>query len=298
MYTIEEGYTKGLSLSTMARELHMSRGTIAYRLQQMKLRTIIPSNTDQSTLSNPDVFDTIDSHDKAYWLGFIMADGSLSPQNSLKIGLAELDVDHLVKLSLFLPSQCSIGYNKRTRSHSYAITNKHLAETLRGYGIVENKSNKQIDYPHLGIYHRSFLCGYIDGDGSIGIHPATSKNGYRFPKLTINAIGQKPIVDMMYQEFGIGGVFHQCDTKTGIPLYVWQTASTDYTFIESIYPKQLEHVALTRKYNLVMCFRPLREKFRNWTGELTENAKLLISEVKQANSVQKALGKINAMRNE
>lgn len=43
-----------------------------------------------------EVFEDIDSEEKAYWLGFISADGSINNRH-LKIALAETDEDHLVK---------------------------------------------------------------------------------------------------------------------------------------------------------------------------------------------------------
>lgn len=299
MYTLEEGYKNGKSLTTMSKDLGIDRHVIARKLQESGCRPIPQKGFEQSTLQNPTIFDVIDTYEKAYWLGFILADGSLSKHNSLKIGLAEKDKDHIVKLQKFLPSKCRIGYNAKTKSYSYSVINKHLSQTLQSYGIIPNKSSLPMHkLPQLGIYNRSFLCGYLDGDGSVGINPATSKNGWKYPKFCINALGQKIVCDAMYSEFGIGGVFNHYTTLSGIPLYIWQTATTDYAFIENIYPKELESIALPRKYNLTICFRPLREKFRRCTGELTENAKSIINEIRQANSVQKALTKLNAMCNE
>ena len=44
------------------------------------------------------VFDTIDSEEKAYWLGFLMADGYVrSDSNVICIKLSYVDIDHMKK---------------------------------------------------------------------------------------------------------------------------------------------------------------------------------------------------------
>ena len=47
---------------------------------------------------NEDYFKVIDSEDKAYWLGFISADGSVSKDAyHIRISLSSIDIKHLEK---------------------------------------------------------------------------------------------------------------------------------------------------------------------------------------------------------
>lgn len=52
---------------------------------------------------NRHIFDTIDTPEKAYWLGFIVADGYLNVnRRMLRIKLGDIDKNHLLKYINFL----------------------------------------------------------------------------------------------------------------------------------------------------------------------------------------------------
>ena len=53
-------------------------------------------------------FDVINTEEKAYWLGFITADGCVVSKNRLTINLAVADVAHLEKLNVSLSSDYPI----------------------------------------------------------------------------------------------------------------------------------------------------------------------------------------------
>lgn len=58
---------------------------------------------------NRHVFDTIDTNEKAYWLGFIIADGYLNDnKNMLRIKLSDKDKRHLEKFIKFLDGNSSM----------------------------------------------------------------------------------------------------------------------------------------------------------------------------------------------
>jgi hypothetical protein len=58
---------------------------------------------------NRHIFDEIDNEEKAYWLGFIVADGYLnSDRNMLRIKLGNKDKNHLEKFINFLGGDSSM----------------------------------------------------------------------------------------------------------------------------------------------------------------------------------------------
>ena len=117
----------------------------------------------------PSIFKTINSKDKAYWLGFISADGCVS-RNRIQFCISTKDEDHLNKFINFIGGNV---LNKRYYPNQwgndrvfYAIYNKTMFNDLLRKGIVSPKS-KNLQLPNLKrSLLLSFLMGYFDGDGS------------------------------------------------------------------------------------------------------------------------------------
>ena len=60
-------------------------------------------NYQNLTKFNENVFDSIDTEEKAYWLGFIFADGYISLKgNSFELSLKGSDSEHLDKFNKFM----------------------------------------------------------------------------------------------------------------------------------------------------------------------------------------------------
>ena len=58
---------------------------------------------------NRHIFDNIDNEDKAYWLGFIIADGYLNDnKHTLRIKLGDIDKNHLIKFIYFIGGDLSM----------------------------------------------------------------------------------------------------------------------------------------------------------------------------------------------
>lgn len=125
-------------------------------------------------------FSEIDTPDKAYWLGFIYADGFITKRanGSPVFGLTLADKEPLEKLNECLWSNKPIGKYKKTNSYSDKSTEYKLAfcsskmvSNLEKWGCVENKTFK-LKFPTFLsnelIPH--FIRGYFDGDGSVFLH--------------------------------------------------------------------------------------------------------------------------------
>jgi DNA-binding transcriptional regulator WhiA len=111
-----------------------------------------------------DYFKNIDSENKAYWLGFIQADGSIDGprENQLRIKVQTSDKVILEKLII------DLGYNGPIKEkHNFVyinITSKELTDDLKKLGIVRNKTFKT-NYLQLGDFQNHYLRGLFDGDG-------------------------------------------------------------------------------------------------------------------------------------
>lgn len=123
---------------------------------------------------NYNYFETIDTEDKAYWLGFIYADGNINKaQSTLRINLQARDNFHLSKLNKCIDGNFNVRiYDEKHGDKTYPmcqilVYSTKIARDLMDKGVVPHKSNI-ITFPELrNDLVRHFIRGYFDGDGSI-----------------------------------------------------------------------------------------------------------------------------------
>jgi hypothetical protein len=129
-----------------------------------------------------DFFKTIDTVDKAYWFGFILADGCIVESRSpaLVINVQIADKEHLNQFLLALGSTHSVrlrlNKSRNTISARLAIHNNSLVDDLKKLGCIPLKST--IGTVVLGIQQplfRHFARGYFDGNGTIGFYRRHSR---------------------------------------------------------------------------------------------------------------------------
>lgn len=138
----------------------------------------------RKTSLDDNYFDTIDNSEKAYWLGFLYADGYIYERlnkngeysRRFELGLATTDEVHLHKF------RYCIGSNKKlTRKKSHingkefssvklAIYGKKFSDDLVSKGVVPRKS-LVLTFPNTDVlpekYYSHFIRGYFDGDGCV-----------------------------------------------------------------------------------------------------------------------------------
>ena len=113
-----------------------------------------------------DFFKLIDTEQKAYWLGFISADGWIEPKlNRLGIGLQKSDRKHLEKFRDAINSNHPI-YEKRDSSY-FRISSKELIADLNNVGVFPAKSLKIDPYYVSEPLQHHYWRGVFDGDGWI-----------------------------------------------------------------------------------------------------------------------------------
>lgn len=123
---------------------------------------------------NYNYFETIDTEDKAYWLGFIYADGNVNKARStLRINLQARDNLHLSKLNKCIDGNFNIRiYDEKHGDKMYLmcqilVYSTKIVRDLMDKGVVPHKSNI-ITFPGLqNDLIRHFIRGYFDGDGSV-----------------------------------------------------------------------------------------------------------------------------------
>lgn len=184
-------YNKKHGSPYIAKELGISTGKVSYFIKK-NLTSRSHREANSRYYFNEKFFNKIDTEEKAYWLGFLMADGYISKNNnSYKIGLtlSTCDYAHLEKLNKSLesnhpiktyePTKSSYSKNSYSRIIYYSET---MFNDLLKYNLVEHKTNVLIppDISLLENYVSDFIRGYFDGNGSITHTNTELSNSYAF----------------------------------------------------------------------------------------------------------------------
>lgn len=184
-------YNSGITMLSLSREYHCRNTAIKEILENndVKIKKTYEYYTSKELARtrkyycNEDIFEKIDSHDKAYWLGFLFADGNVYvPKGKetetkgirIELSLKEEDYYHLRNFSNFLQSNYPVKpkivklNNKKILVYRIAVSSVKMGKDLISHGCVPNKS-LILEYPKdlSEEYFPSFLCGYFDGDGCL-----------------------------------------------------------------------------------------------------------------------------------
>lgn len=128
-------------------------------------------------------FDDINTEHKAYWLGYIFADGHISKTMHLMFGCQMTDIDILEKVKEDLNCTYPIRLNK-DNNPILNICSKHICQTLLNMGFTHTKSYK-VDFKKIVSYIPNYLLchfvrGMFDGDGSIRYYNYGYAKGYQY----------------------------------------------------------------------------------------------------------------------
>lgn len=173
---IKSCYEEHRSLSVVADIMHCNTGTVATILKEYGIEQLSSSEMHRKYNIEENYFETIDNQNKAYALGMIFSDGTVSKEhNHIAIALQECDKYLLERLSdEFGGSRplSFIDYKRKNQNwqdqYCLTITNKKMHSDLVNHGAVPNKSlilKFPTTVPDELLSH--FVRGYLDGDGTI-----------------------------------------------------------------------------------------------------------------------------------
>ena len=124
-------------------------------------------NVAKKYVVDEDYFYVIDTEQKAYWLGFLYADGNIGKDlKTVRLVLQKRDMEHIQKFLYSINSSHPISYYKE-QYPGVSIKNQMFCGGLIKSGLFPNKS-RDITPPSLSDdLQRHFWRGVMDGDGSI-----------------------------------------------------------------------------------------------------------------------------------
>jgi len=163
-------YNKGYSQNKIGTIIGYSQTTVYKILKENKIDC--SQRTHRKHAVNECFFKTW-SHDMAYILGFISADGSVD-KYTLSFHIGKKDKNILQYIKKYLGKTCNI--ETKTKSIRIRFNSKKLVSSLRKYNIVPNKTfNIAIDFKIPKKYVGDYVRGVFDGDGWITVRPGKRK---------------------------------------------------------------------------------------------------------------------------
>ncbi len=252
------------SKKELAKKLRRTTSAIQNKANKLGLKK------DKIQHFNKNYFDTIDSKEKAYWLGFIYADGWVECKKDnrgccLGIELKREDYEHLEKFNNCLNGNVSVKFRKRQSCFdakkiqemcNIKFYSKKIVDSLSKYNIVPNKTYKKDGLPNIPKeYIISFLHGYFDGDGSF-----FCKNNYKNDKyyaINITSINKNilnEIREFLYNEYNIKSYIALSSNKGNYIAKedIYQITICSVESLKKICKLFLEdNIYLDRKYKLI-----------------------------------------------
>lgn len=206
---IVQNYNSGKSSLAISKKFNIHPSTVLSIVRRWGYPVRTTKLTSKKYKFNEDFFENIDTEEKAYWLGFILADGCLSRGKDLIIALKRSDENHLKKFINSLKGNNQLQYVKNNGGFNgidavrLSIRSKKIIEDLSKHGLSERKSMTSripTGIPLNLINH--FWRGVVDGDGHICIN---NQPPYKY--LEIGLCGSKNIVEefssFIHQKLGI-----------------------------------------------------------------------------------------------
>lgn len=180
-------HINGTLLKDVYKKYNLSSATIYRYMKQHNIE--YKNEHGRKNKFNQDYFESIDTEHKAYWLGFIYADGSVlntgsgnTKTNRLQINISNKDIELLIafcddieydksKIQTYAPK----GTYSTNLMSKLSINSVKLCSDLAKWGVYPNKTGSLISLPNISeelMPH--FIRGFFDGDGCITTGPQFS----------------------------------------------------------------------------------------------------------------------------
>lgn len=210
---IIKDYQNNISLRNLEKKYNVSRSTISLYLEREGIKKI-KGNHYRKYFHDEDFFEKIDSEEKAYWLGFMFADGYIVDnekrygQDAFGLALAKDSIDSLEKFKKSIKATNPITWDTSKKGSQpqgrLLMRSQKTVNDLIDKGCVKQKSlilRPPKNIPDDLIRH--FIRGFFDGDGSL-IKYERTKNSIAY---SINITSTYEMVKWIKQVFQMGQIF-------------------------------------------------------------------------------------------
>ena len=235
---IQQKLDEGLTSRMIAPLVSIPEKRLCEMIKYFELKV---TNYNVMHIVNHKYFDIIDTEEKAYFLGFLVADGCVT-QSKRKSGFMSKritfcnsiqDKEVIEKFRDIICPTVEIKWRnnstetiKRKDQSSFKFTSEHMFDTLVSkYNILPNKTyNAEFTLPDLGVFFRHFIRGFMDGDGHF------KRNSLGFVHTSIPFMNQ---IKEFFENSGFSSRFNKIEGKTLI--YYKQYINVNKSNIEQMY---------------------------------------------------------------
>ena len=257
---IIEAYKNNKSLRAIEKEFNITRQSVSKYLSEIGIKKT-KGNHYRYYFHDFDYFENIDTEEKAYWLGFIYADGYIVNsrannygQRSFGLTLSVKDEKHLRLFKNSIRATNPITYYSKEKSKfcRLLLKSEKTVQDLIDKGCYVQKT-KILRFPNYSqipkelIHH--FIRGYFDGDGSISISKdnRTNRDIYR-----VNIVGTNDMISGIIREIGFG--YKIKEKRTDKIYYYSYDAIKNFDDLFNFLYKD-SNIYLQRKYEKFVTFK-------------------------------------------
>lgn len=201
-------YKNGMAGPAIARKYDIPHCNFYIIAKRLGLKTN-RNNGEHRRFFNENAFAGIDgsgaNEEAEYWIGFLMADGSVTQGKYFNLAIGEADASHIEEYRKFLKSEHKITKStsgniwneKKSNRVQLSIYSKKVVADLATYGIGPRKSMTAEVIGDIK-NSRHFWRGVVDGDGHLGFSKGSPN---------IGLVGSKRTVEQFceYVQKAIGG---------------------------------------------------------------------------------------------
>lgn len=246
---LRENYNK-YSSKEIGEMLNRTRCAVQLKINKIGLKR------EDKYFYNENFFENIDSEEKAYWLGFIYADGYIQidkEKRIKKLGM-ELqigDIEHLKKFNKSIEGNVDVKIRERydyryDKSYSQCVITLYkgkIVDDLINHGISTNKS-RIITFPKIDKEMIiPFIRGFFDGDGCLILNKDRTCHRFDFTCASIDFVNS--LRSILYEEYNISSYITKETNKEVYRLNI-RGLTNGYLFGKLLY--QDANIYLDRKY--------------------------------------------------
>lgn len=199
---------------------------------------------------NHNYFEQIDSIDKAYFLGFVFADGYIN-KSGLYLNIALKDKEILYSFANFLDNNGDIISFIDEKYIRLALYSQKISSDLSKLGAFQQKSEKLLPPNNISPeYISHFIRGFFDGNGSIYFDKRNKSYGIEF-------MSTKPVLEWIESYFNIRKKLVSRNANKTVWRLTVRGNKQIRPLLDKIYFNSIPELRLSRKYDLYLKY--LRE---------------------------------------